>query len=273
MLWALKALEYFAPASLGWTVLLNSDEEIGSPGSLPLLEKLAREHLIGLVFEPSLPNGNFVGERKGSGNFHIIVNGKSAHAGREHHKGRNAIAALSACVQEIDSLTGRWPGATFNVGTIHGGSALNVVPDRAIAGLNVRYARPEDEQDIYQSLQAIATGASAVEGFSCRLEGQFFSPPKPLDNPHKLLLNDFIESGRDLGLDLAHEASGGVCDGNKLTSFGLVNIDTLGVQGGAIHSPYEYCLPDSLPERSALTANFLLKLARQEINPEKRYEN
>jgi glutamate carboxypeptidase len=271
MLWTLKAIEKFAPGVIGWTVLLNSDEEIGSPGSLPLLRELAPKYDLGMVYEPSLPNGDIVSERKGSGNFQIIIKGRSAHAGRDHHLGRNAITSLSRCINKLDALNSKWSGCTVNVGTIKGGTALNVVPDFALGGFNVRFSKPEDQKIIYDTIKEIVDEAGNKEGYSSELVGNFFSPPKLLDAPHKRLLDDIITCAKELGLNISHKPSGGVCDGNKLTGFGLTNIDTLGVQGGNIHSPNEYCLKESLWQRAELSTRFLLKIGSDEINPKERY--
>ena len=138
----LKALEAFERSpwanELGWEALINPDEEIGSPGSKLLLEKAARTNDIGLVFEPSLSDGNLVGSRRGSGNFVVMVKGRAAHAGREPHIGRNAINALAEFVVQLNSLPPGALGLTLNVGYIEGGGPVNVVPDRAICKFNVR---------------------------------------------------------------------------------------------------------------------------------------
>jgi len=117
MMTALEALEQSQQASqIGYTVLLSPDEEIGSPGSSKRLMELGRKAHVGLTFEPSLPDGSLAGARKGSGNWALIVNGRAAHAGREHHLGRNAIAAMAEFVVALDGLNGQRSGVTFNIG-------------------------------------------------------------------------------------------------------------------------------------------------------------
>src|SRR5208283_1245581 len=130
MLVALQAFERSPWAEkVGWEVLINPDEEIGSPGSAPLLIQAAKRNHLGLVFEPSLPDGNLVGARKGSGNFTVIARGKAAHAGRNPQLGRNAIDALARFIVGLASLAGSGDGITTNVGYIQGGGPVNVVPD------------------------------------------------------------------------------------------------------------------------------------------------
>ena len=122
MLVALEALERseFA-AQIGWEVLINPDEELGSPGSACLLAECAKRNQIGMVFEPAYADGMLVGERKGSGNFSALIHGKSAHAGRDFHQGRNAIHAAAELVIALEELNRIHPGVTVNVGRIDGG--------------------------------------------------------------------------------------------------------------------------------------------------------
>ena len=145
----LKSLEAMEQSSMskdfGWKVLINADEEIGSPSSGELLQKEARNFDIGLVFEPCLDNGNLVCARKGSGNFMLIVRGKSAHAGRDYDKGINAIDALASCISTMSNLSHQREGLTVNFGKIEGGIAHNVVPDLAIGSFNVRVRAMDDQ--------------------------------------------------------------------------------------------------------------------------------
>lgn len=139
----LEALTLFEQSdiakNLGWEVIINPDEEIGSLGSASFLEERAKAHKIGLLFEPAMDeHGTLVGARKGSGRFTLIMHGKAAHSGREHHLGRNAIVALAHMVTKIDALNGKKEGVTLNVGHIQGGGAINVVPDLAICRFDVR---------------------------------------------------------------------------------------------------------------------------------------
>ncbi|HMK36707.1 MAG TPA: hydrolase [Desulfomonilaceae bacterium] len=262
---ALQALERTPYAArIGWQVLINPDEEIGSPGSRVLLEQAARKNHVGLVFEPSFPDGSLVAARKGSGNFTVTVRGKAAHAGREPHLGRNAINALAEFVVRLNELS-LSEGTTVNVGYVHGGGPVNVVPDRAVLRFNVRIARPADQAFMEESIRKIADEVGSTEGIAIRLLGGFARPPKPLDEPTVGLLKHFANCAGTLGMDLGWSDSGGACDGNLLAVHGLPTVDSLGVTGGNIHSPNEYVLLRSLPQRAKLTALFLMKLASGEI--------
>lgn len=263
MLTALRALERSELAgNIGWDVLLNTDEEIGSPGSAPLLLEAAKQNQVGLVFEPALPDGSLVGARKGSGNFTLIVRGREAHAGRDFHLGRSAILALTEFIARLDAVQHDLPGVSINCGRVDGGGAVNVVPALAIGRFNIRVTHPQDQLAVERHFQQLIDSITRQrEGISMQLHGGFHSPPKPLD-PRSIRLFETLEvCGRELGLKLEVHPGGGTCDGNRLAVAGLPVVDTLGPRGGHLHSDQEYILADSLPERAKLTASLLLRIA------------
>ncbi len=265
MLVALEALEHSGLADgIGWTVFINPDEEIGSPGSAPALAALAPEHSLGLLFEPALPDGALVAARKGSGNFVASFAGRSAHAGRDPQLGRNAIHAMAEFIVALNTITGASPGITVNVGRVAGGGAVNVVPDRAVCHFNLRVCSPDEQEMVARHLEHLAEQFKARDGLGLSLSGGFTSPPKPLDGATLHLLGHLASCGRDLGLELAWRDSGGTCDGNRLAAAGLANVDSLGPRGGGLHSPQEYLLLDSLAERAKLCALLMMKLASGE---------
>ncbi len=270
MLKALEALEQSSYAeNIGFEVLLNPDEEIGSIGSDFLLREAAKRNHIGLIYEPSLPDGTLVGERKGTGNFTIIVRGRAAHAGREHHLGRNAVvraAKLTLALDELNNSKGEsaQEGLTINVAKIEGGAALNVVPDLAIIRFNVRVINHAQQEFTTRELQRIMA-EFAHDDYALELHGGFTRPAKTLTLRDEKLWNALRETGDMLGLPINRTSSGGCCDGNNMAAYGLCNIDTLGVRGGAIHSDAEYVLLDSLNERAKLSALLLLRIASGEI--------
>lgn len=267
MLKALEALEASPFADgLGWEVLLNPDEELGSPGSMTLLKEAAGRNHLGLLFEPSLPDGNLVGARKGSGNFTAVVRGRAAHAGRDPHLGRNAIHALAEFIVELDRFGKAQPGVTVNVGKVEGGGAVNRVPDLALARFNLRVRAPEDQAAAVAWLKSQKEAFALREGYALEIHGGFASPPKPLEGGTLALLEAVAASGRSLGLDLQWHASGGVSDGNKLAAAGMPNVDTLGARGGGIHGPEEFLILESLVERARLTALLLMRLGSGDLD-------
>lgn len=266
MLTALQALERSPwAAHLGWDILINPDEEIGSPGSAPLLDGAARNNHLGLVFEPALADGTLVSSRKGSGNFVVVIRGRAAHAGRSPELGRSAINALAEFIVELNAFADTQDGMTVNVGAVTGGGPVNVIPDLAIARFNVRVIRDEDQKIFEEGLGALAAEISSLDGISMEIHGHFARPPKPLEGRGRDLAQYIEHCGRELGIPVAWIPSGGACDGNNLLAAGLPTIDSLGVRGGNLHSSDEFVVLDSLTERARLTALLLMKLASGEI--------
>jgi glutamate carboxypeptidase len=220
-----------------------------------------------LCFEPSLPNGNLVSARKGSGNFSIQISGRAAHAGRDHAKGRNAIAAMSQVITTLDNLNGQHNDMTINVGFIDGGGSVNVVPDECLLRVNVRVSNADQMRAFENTLHTLIADINQRDGLTAQIEGGFHRPPKVMTVANEALLLALRECGSQLGLDLKWQATGGCCDGNNLAHHGLANVDNLGVRGDLIHSDQEYCLVDSLSERAKLSALLLMKLANRQIDP------
>ncbi|MBR9885010.1 MAG: hydrolase, partial [Oceanospirillales bacterium] len=267
MLKALEALERSPFANdIGWEILFNPDEEIGSPGSAPLIDDAATRCHIGLIYEPCMPDGNLAGARKGSGNFSVVVKGRAAHAGREHHLGRNAIRALCDFISSLDDLNGQRRGVTVNPGFIHGGGAVNAVPDIAMARFNIRIEKPEDEHWCQTRITEIIDGINDRDGIKAELHGNFTRKPKILSTANLALFELARDSGAQLGLNLDWKPTGGCCDGNNLAAAGVPNIDTLGVQGGKIHSSDEYMIVSSLTQRAKLSALILMRLANGDLS-------
>ena len=267
LLTALEAFERSEFADrLGWEVLLNPDEELGSPGSAPLLAAAAGRNHLGLVFEPAHADGSLVGERKGSGSFTVAVRGRAAHAGRDFHHGRNAVHAAAEIAVALSERTGSVPGLTVNVGRIDGGGPDNVVPDRAAVHFNVRLP-PHDsaERAVSDLRRTVEAAVARRDGITAELAGAFTSPPRPMDVATTRLYQQVADAGRDVGLTLSWHASGGVSDANKLAAAGLPTVDTLGPCGGNLHSDGEFIRIDSLVPRAQLAAMLLMKVAAGEV--------
>ena len=266
MLAALEAFETHPDREhVGWTVLLSPDEEIGSPASAPLLAELGARGHIGMTYEPALADGTLAGARKGSGNYHLIVSGKAAHAGRAFHEGANAVAGAAILAARLHALNGQRDGVTVNVAAISGGGPLNVVADNAVVRFNVRVPDTQASTWIADAVAGIAA-EPPFPGLTLDLHGGMTRAPKPMDASQTALFEAVRHTGALLGQTLAWKPSGGVCEGNNLHAAGLPNIDTLGVLGGDIHSDQEFAWPDSFVERAQLSALILCKVASGEID-------
>lgn len=260
---ALSAFEESPLAKeLGWDVFINADEEIGSPASSEFLEKIAKNYQAALVYEPAMDEtGTFAKNRSGSGKLTLIAHGKAAHAGRSFNEGRNAICYLSEAILAIHGLNGERPGVTINVGQIAGGQALNMVPDKAVAKLDIRIAKEEDERFVLDAIHSIINSLKR-EGFSLSISGHFGRPVKTVHRNTEKLFNRIKLLGEKYHLKIDWKNSGGCCDGNNLAKHGLAVLDTLGVRGGNIHSNDEFILLDSLQERAFLSLLIFLDLAQ-----------
>jgi glutamate carboxypeptidase len=264
MLAALKAVEQSpVAASVGYEVVVNSDEEVGSLASAELLARAAAGKRAALTYEPAaLPDGTLAGARPGSGNFALVARGRSAHAGRNPEDGRNALLAAADLALRLDAL--KREGLTVNPSRIEGGSPSNVVPDLAILRVNLRPRTPEIEAVAKQAIEEAVGAVAREREVAIEVHGGFGRPPKPLTSNAEKLFELVKRAGADLGQSIAWQPSGGVCDGNNIAACGVPVVDTMGVRGGKIHSMEEFLIVESLKERAALSALTILRLAGEE---------
>ena len=261
MLAALEAVEASPLAGrLGYEVVINSDEEVGSPGSAALIAEAAQGKRAALTYEPAaLPDGTLAGARPGSGNFSFVIAGRSAHAGRNPEDGRNAVVAAADLALRLAKAKG--PRLSVNVAKVDGGGPNNVVPDSAVLRVNMRPATVEDQTRAHSLIDAAVAMVAAEHGVAIHVHGSFARPPKPMTPAAEQLFGLVKRAGADLGQAIAWQPTGGVCDGNNIAACGVPVIDTMGVRGGKIHSMEEYLIVESLAERAALSALTLLRLA------------
>ncbi|WP_432798297.1 hydrolase [Poriferisphaera sp. WC338] len=265
---ALHAFEQsFHAQNLGWKIILNPDEEIGSPGSASILKEHAPTAHFGMVYEPALPNGNLISHRKGSGNFSLSIPGTAAHAGRDFFSGNNALLTATNIANQLAKLTDKAAGTTVNIAALHSGGPFNVVPGHAILRFNVRLQTPEEQTRITIELDNIIAEINPSLPAPITIHGSFNNPPKPLTSPIEKLIADLQTAGQSFGLSFGTEPSGGVCDGNKLAAAGLPNIDTLGPRGNFMHSDKEQLNTQSLTERCKLSAALLIHYASGTLTP------
>jgi glutamate carboxypeptidase len=261
MLAALTAFEASPFAErLGWEIVINSDEEVSSPGSAALLADAARRCHLGLTYEPALPDGTLAGARKGSGNFAAAVTGRAAHAGREPENGRNAILAAADLALRLKALTAA--DLSVNPAKIDGGGPNNIVPDSAVLRWNMRPSSPAAQARATAAIAALSRDIEAAHEVTIHVHGGFARPPKPMDANQQRLFELVRDCGAAIGLGIGWRDTGGVCDGNNLAATGLAVVDTLGARGGAIHSAEEFLCVDSLVERAKLSALLLLRVAQ-----------
>lgn len=261
LLYALKALiQENAEAYKNVVILLNTDEEIGSPESRPLIEAVAKETKYALIVEPSQSGETVVSQRKGGGKYFLKVSGIAAHAGGEPEKGRSAIEELAHKIVKLHALTDLEAGVTLNVGIIRGGTSVNTISPHAYGALDVRVETPEQAEEIDRKIREICATPD-VEGTSIELTGKMRRPPLILSDASRELLAVVQEAGRELGVEITDIKSGGGSDGNLTAAVGVATIDGLGPVGAHAHSAEEYLEIDSLVERTLLIAKVIQKLS------------
>src|SRR6266516_5430742 len=246
------------------TFLCNSDEEIGSPSSRPIVQELAQQADAVLVLEPGRAEETIVSSRKGCGQCRVEVHGLSAHAGVETQRGRNAILELSYQVQMMQALNGTVPGTTLSVTVIHGGERTNVVPDYAYFDMDVRASDQAGIKAIEAAMSRVVT-QKVLDGTQITLSGSMLSAPFERNKRNAFLVQLAREAGSELGLDIEELGSGGASDANNTAAVGLPTIDGLGAGGGLAHNPGEYVELDYLPTRIALLAGLVEKIGDYKV--------
>jgi glutamate carboxypeptidase len=244
------------------TFICNSDEEIGSPSSRPLIQQLAQQADAVLVLEPGRAQGTIVSSRKGCGQYRVEVHGLSAHAGVEPQRGRNAILELSYQVQKMQALNGTIPGATLSVGIIRGGERTNVVPDYAYFDMDVRVADQASLKALEEAMRQV-THQNKLAGTRITLSGSLLCQPFERNQHNEQLVALAKEAGRELGVKIQDVGSGGASDANTTAAMAIPTLDGLGAGGGLAHNPGEYIELDYLPTRIALAAGLIRKLANK----------
>jgi len=237
------------------TVLLVSDEEVGSASSRRITESLAKKAAAVLVLEPSFGRqGAVKTARKGVGEYLVRITGKAAHAGLDFQKGVNAILELARQIEKISSFTDLKKGLTVNVGIVSGGSRTNVVPAEAAAQIDVRIARIKDAAGIDKKMRSLRPFNR-----KCKIEitGGINRPPMERTAGVAALYAQAAAIARELGWKLEEAAVGGGSDGNFTAGLGIPTLDGLGGVGDGAHATHEHILISELPRRAALIAGLI----------------
>ena len=236
-------------------ILINTDEEIGSHESTPIIKRLSKLVHRAFVLEPPLGlEGRLKTARKGVGRFTITVKGKAAHAGLDPEKGVNAIVELSHQVQRLYTMNDFDKGITVNVGLIEGGYASNVIAAESKATIDVRVYNIEDGAYITDRIHQLKPILDNVE---LRIEGRIGRPPMTQTSRNKHLWENAEANGKLIGLNLEQATAGGGSDGNT-TSLYTATLDGLGTPGDGAHATHEFIFSDKLIERTALLTLLML---------------
>jgi len=253
---ALAALDEIGVlAGLPVAVISVADEEIGSPGSTPHLQQLARGAACALVFESGRAGDAIITRRKGVGAIAVVAHGKAGHAGNNHKDGANAIWALAKFIDAAQRLTDYSRGCTVNVGLTSGGTSKNTVPDRAECKVDLRYETIADANALTAALEAAAAAAAAaVPGTRIEITPGVSRLPLERTAASAALREEYAACARAAGLGDAEAALvGGGSDANAVAPLGVPAIDGLGPRGAGFHTTTEYVeLATFVPKAEAL---------------------
>jgi len=237
------------------TLLLVSDEEVGSASSRTVTEKIARDAAAVLVLEPAYGlHGAVKTARKGVGEYTFQVTGVAAHSGLDFEKGQNAVIELAHQILEISKLVDAERGVTLNIGKISGGTRVNVVPATATATVDVRVASSADVAEIDRKLVALKPFNPSC---SILVTGRINRPPLERTEAVAGLYFKARDVAQQLGWDLAEAAVGGGSDGNFTAALGIPTLDGLGGVGEGAHAEHESVVISELPRRAALLAGLI----------------
>jgi glutamate carboxypeptidase len=256
---ALEAIRQFTRAGvttpLPITVLLTSDEEVGSPSTRDLIEAEAARHRFVLIPEPGRDNGGVVTGRYAIARFNLTTIGRPSHAGSRPRDGRSAVRAMAKRVLEIDAMTS--DDCTFSVGVINGGQWVNCVPTVCRAEALSMAKRQGDLDAGVARMLALAGTADEV---AFKVERGVTRPVWEPDDKTLALYETARTLAQQLGFDLPHQSSGGGSDGNFTGAMGITTLDGLGVQGAGAHTLEEHIEVESLARRGKLFAGLLAAL-------------
>jgi glutamate carboxypeptidase len=233
-------------------VLLHSEEEVGSPCSRPVTEKLARECSAVFVLEPAQgPRAAYKTARKGVGEYTVHVQGIAAHSGVDFEKGHSAVLELARLIEKIAGFTDLKTGLTVNPGVIQGGTRVNVVAAEAWAKIDVRIARMRDEARVERLFRALRPADRAC---TVTVTGGINRPPMERRPGTVKLFQQAKALASGIGITLEEASTGGGSDGNFTAALGIPTLDGMGAVGEGAHAPHESILVECLAPRTALLA-------------------
>jgi glutamate carboxypeptidase len=263
LIYAFKALAITGGIPISARVLFNSEEEIGSPTSMPLIPELVQHVDYGCVLEPAEPDGSLILHRKGIGKFAITIRGKSSHAGQQPELGINANRELAYQILAAEGLADPAKGTTVNAGKIEGGTAPYIISDWAQAQVDVRVCDQAEQARMLAAMKRLEHG-NQVQGTCIEVTGGFHRPPM-LEIPGSEKLVEAMQLAAGYCRQKVLFGGGGAAsDGNNLAAAGIPVIDGLGPVGGRAHSSDEYMEVQSFFDRTTLLATFLIVLGSEE---------
>ncbi len=239
-------------------LLINSDEEIGSPDSEPLIKEVALKSKYVLVGEGALSEtGRLKTERSGVGLFELKIKGIAAHAGSDPEKGASAIHEFARQVGYLESIADPASGTTINVGTVQGGTRPNVVAENLAASIDVRFKTAGEAERIAALLKNLHPFDPRTQ---IEVSGQINRLPMERTEGNTRLFQKVKNIARSLNLALEEGSTGGMSDANITSALGIPTLDGLGAVGGGLHARHEHLYLDHIPMRIALLVKILTEI-------------
>ena len=244
------------------TFLIVSDEEVQQRSSIDLIRETVKSHDAVLTLEGARENGDIVTARKGNVWVEVTATGKSAHAGVEPHKGRNAIMGLVQKLPSLVALADPIHETTVNVGTIQGGTLANVVPDKATGMVDLRAFHQLQLDELKQQIKSLFE-TPTNDGINFEVTCEDVSPPMTKTEAIMHLESLAIRAAKEIGFEVKGAKTGGASDAAFAAPVGIPVLDGLGPIGGLDHSPDEYIEKSSIVPRTTLLARLMTLIIKE----------
>jgi glutamate carboxypeptidase len=255
---ALQAVIDARELKLPVTIIINPDEEIGSPTSRQVIETEAKRHKYVLIPEPAKgARGEVTTGRHAFQRFFLTTHGRPAHSGWTNKDGRSAVRVMAQLVEELESKSDFEEGPTYAVSVFHGGQWVNCVPMTCTAQALCVARDMASFAEIGRVMDGLVGTRSDV-----RIEIKR-GPVRPLwtgQAPTLALYERAKRIAGEIGFDLPHGQHGGGSDGNFTGALGIATLDGLGVMGGGAHTLEEHIQVSSLVPRATLLARLMAEL-------------
>lgn len=244
-------------------IIINSDEEIGSKHSRPIIEEIAKKSKYALVFESADKNGRMTKGRKGIGRYFVNFKGIAAHSGANPEKGASAVNEFLHWGSKFTQLHNLSEGTCINIGVVHGGTAPNVIAEEVNIEIDVRITKMEPVRQIKSLIQELQASPQNPK-VTITTKGGITRPPMVPTDKSETLCSLFVQTAQELNLPPAEfQSVGGGSDANLTAAVGTTSIDGLGPTGDNSHSDKEYTLLDSYEPKFKLLAHVINKLIKQ----------
>ncbi|MEF9922272.1 MAG: M20 family metallopeptidase [Anaerovoracaceae bacterium] len=250
-----------AAPNISICVGLNSDEEIGSPDTKGQLVDLGSKSKRCFVFEAARKQGEFVNERKGIIKYKLDITGIPSHAGAAPQLGASAIVELGNWIVTLDKQKNYAKGTSINVGIIEGGIALNVIADKAMAMIEVRYTDYKEFLRVQKKIGEMKA-KHYVDGTTAKITEISHYRPFVINDETKKLMKIMNEAGKAMGRPIEYVKAGGISDANRIAHLGLPIIDGCGPSGGFPHTKKEFLLIPSVEERFELITQLMVQIKK-----------